>query len=444
MLKRIYEQAAYEAGSISGCYWPETEADLDGCAPLQGEARAEFAVIGAGFTGLSAALKLARSGADVAVLDLHRPGWGASGRNGGFCCTGGLMADRGRLIRKHGREDFLRYRRAERAAIAQVRDFISAENLEADVHSEAGEIQLAHRPRDMNDLRDQAEIIWQDHGLRAELLAKDELATMGLAGPEFHGGLIQPLGFALNPRKYALGLARAVLRTGARIHADSPVHSISREGGDYILQIPGGRLRARHLMLATNGYSAENLPDWMRSRYLPVQSSILVTRPLSDDEIAAQGWSSDLMAYDTRHLLHYFRLMPDRRFLFGMRGGIAWNGVTHSAIYRRIIRDFHAMFPAWSTVETPYFWSGLANLTANLTPYVGPIGDWPRAHAAFGYHGNGVAMGSWSGRQMARLATGRAHDLPDFYQAKPGRFSLGAFRRSALRLAYGYYGLADR
>jgi glycine/D-amino acid oxidase-like deaminating enzyme len=444
MLKRIYEAAAYEAESLAGCYWTTTQADTAEYPPLRDEARAEFAVIGAGYTGLSAALELARSGGDVAVLDLHHPGWGASGRNGGFCCTGGLIADRDKLIRRHGRAEFLRYRRAERDAIAQVRQFSLDEALEIDMHSQAGEVQLAHRPRDMAYLRKQAQIIWQDHGLRAQLVSRDELAGQGLAGPQFHGGLIQPLGFALNPRKYALGLAHAVLRAGGRIHADSPVLSISRRGEDYVLQTPSGRLLARHLLLATNGYSADNLPDWIGGRYLPVQSSVIVTRPLTPDEIAAQGWHSDLMAYDTRHLLHYFRLMPDRRFLFGMRGGISWASGAHQTIRARITADFRSMFPAWGGVALPYFWSGLANLTRHLTPYVGAIDDWPRAHSAFGYHGNGVAMASWCGRQMARLAMQQGHDLPAFFQSRPARFELGRFRRMSLALAYGYYGIRDR
>ncbi|TMV76717.1 FAD-binding oxidoreductase, partial [Thioclava sp. BHET1] len=266
----------------------------------------------------------------------------------------------------------------------------------------------------------------------------------GMNCPYFHGGVVTPLGFALNPRKYALGIAHAALDLGVRIHGNSAVQEIRREGEDYILRTATGQLRARHLILATNGYSSDNLPDWMRARFLPVQSSIAVTRELTEEEIAAQGWSTDLMSYDTRHLLHYFRLMPNRRFLFGMRGGLTWTPAAQAEILRELRADLARMFPAWADVELPYYWSGLANLARDLVPFVGKIGDWPRAHAGFAWHGNGVAMASWAGDQLARLALGQPHQLPDFYQAPRKRFELGRFRRQALRLAYHFYKFEDR
>lgn len=444
MIRRIYEDAAYAAASLDGCYWAETAADPGGWPPLSGQARADVAVIGAGFAGLNAALELAGAGADVAVLDLHRPGWGASGRNGGFCCLGGAGLGRETLLRRYGEVEFRRWRAAESAATEHVRDLLDRCGIEADIHSRAGELQLAHRPRDFDALRAGAGQAARDYGVEARLIPRDRLAAEGMAGPEFHGGMILPLGFALNPRKYLLGLAHAAQDAGARIHADSPVLSITPEGGGWRLTTPQGSLLARRLLVATNGYSAEDVPGWMRARHLPVQSSVIVTRPLSDPEIAAQGWSTDLMAYDTRHLLHYFRLMPDRRFLFGMRGGIRWTPAAHAGIRRIIARDFRAMFPGWAGVEITHFWSGLANLTRDLVPFAGPIPAMQGGFAAFGWHGNGVAMASWAGRQVARLMLGRPHDLPGFLMRPPARFELGRFRRLSLRAGYALYGLLDR
>ncbi|MHC0053639.1 NAD(P)/FAD-dependent oxidoreductase [Actibacterium sp. D379-3] len=442
-LDRIYEPAAYAAGSDAGCYWRTTADDDRSYPPPLGEVRAEFAVIGGGFTGLSAALHLAQAGADVAVLDMHRPGWGASGRNGGFCCIGGAKASDATLTRRFSADDVAKYHAAERGAVALVDRILTSHRIDADRHSH-GETLLAHRPRDMDALRAEATELARTHGCAVELIEKSDLPAHGMAGPQFHGAMTLPLGFALNPRKYVLGLAHAAQDAGARLFADAPVTGITRDGEDYVLSCPTGTLRARHLLLATNGYSADDLPRWMRARYLPVQSSIIVTRPLTGAEIADQGWSTDQMAFDTRHLLHYYRLMPNRRFLFGMRGGVRWTPRAHAELKTRIHHDFNAMFPAWRDVETPFFWSGLANLARNLTPYVGPIGDWPRAHAAFAYHGNGVSMGTWCGAQMAALAMGRATALPDLMRAPAARFPLGSARRVLLPLAYRYYSHLDK
>ena len=445
-LRRIYEPAAYAAGSLDGCWWTQTTPEAPDYPALQGEARCDFAVIGAGYAGLNAALALAEAGADTVVIDEHAPGWGASGRNGGFCCLGGAKADGATIARRHGTEELARHRATEKAAIAHVEGLTQRFGIEVDRHSR-GEVQIAHSARSFKGMQADVETLRAAYGVDAELIEARDLAAQGLqvsglSGP-MHGALWIDLGFALNPRKYALGLAHAAGAAGVRIHAHSPALSITPEGQDYLITTPQGRLRARHILLTTNGYSADNLPRWMSARYLPLQSSVIVTRPLSDAEIAAQGWSSDTMAYDSRHLLHYFRLMPDRRMLFGMRGALRWTPDAHTRIRTELRRHFDAMFPAWAAVETPHFWSGLVAMSRALTPYVGPLGDWPRAHAAFAWHGNGVAMGSYAGAQLAARALGRPTTLPQFYAAPPRRFELGPARRVMLGAAYAGYRVID-
>lgn len=439
-LKRIYEPAAYELSSLQGCYWAQTETAT--WSTLTGEATAEFAIIGAGFTGLSAAQHLTERGANVIVLEMHAPGFGASGRNGGFCCAGGSLLSSDEIAARWGEEDARLYRAAEKAAVALVAEKIDTLGLKVDRHSE-GEVQLAHRPKDFASLRMHADLIRRDYGVEVELLAPADLVTAGLKAEGFHGGLRKHFGFAINPMKYTLGLARAAAQGGARIHGESAVIEIRRDGGAYVLLTAAGQVRAKHLLLATNGYSADNLPPWMHARYLPMQSSVMVTRALTDKEIAAQGWSSDLMAYDSRNLIHYFRLMPDRRMLFGLSGTTRWTPAAHAAHYARLRADFERMFPAWRNVEAPWFWSGLLALSRERVPYVGPVGDWSNAHAAFAYHGNGLAMATWAGAQMARLALGEPTDLPGFLSRRPKRFEIGRWRRFILPFAAAAYGLVD-
>lgn len=441
-VRRPYEPAAYGAASLDGCYWTTTTPVQD-WPRLEGDHRTEFAVIGAGYTGLSAALELARFGASVTVLEAHDPGWGASGRNGGFCCLGGAKLSDPALQSRYGADGLQRYSKAERAAVDLVASRIETLGLSVDRHSD-GELLLAHSPRHMEGLRDRASGLTAVNGDGARILEPRALAEEGVSAAGTHGGLHIPVGFALNPRKYVLGLAQGATAAGAKVYGQSPVTRMERVRDTYLLHTEQGVLRARHLILATNGYSSDDLPAWMQARFLPVQSSILVTRPLSAAERRAQGWTSDLMAYDSRRLLHYFRLMPCGRFLFGMRGGVRWSAREQASIRAGMRRDFAQMFPAWADVETPHFWSGLACLARDGVPFCGAIGDWPKAWAGFAYHGNGVAMGTWVGQQLARLATGRPHDLPEFFQAPPKRWELGHQRRLLLRLAYGVYGAMDR
>ena len=140
-----------------------------------------------------------------------------------------------------------------------------------------------------------------------------------------------------------------------------------------------------------------------------------------------------------------FRLMPDRRFLFGMRGGLRSSPGTEAAIRRLIRRDFEAMFPAWAGVETPWFWSGMVCLASDLAPYCGPVEGMPGVFAGFAYHGNGVAMGSFTGALLADLVQGKTPALyPEVMKKPPERFPLGRFRWLLKYPAYALYGLKDR
>lgn len=443
-MRRIYEPHAYTGGPVAQCYWDTTIARPPRGDAVEGDLRAEVAILGAGFTGLSAALHLARdAGADVAVVEAERIGWGASGRNGGFASIGGTKASAGVLRRRFGQAGLDEWHRVQKETPALVAELLDRYAIDADAHSHEGEMALAHSAREFEILRQDVIDIPRDYGVKAELFGPADLAGIGMGGTGFHGGLRMELGFALNPLKYVLGLAAAAKAEGARIYEGSPVEGIAREGGEYVLASARGRLRAKKLIVATNGYSSEDVPAWMAGRYLPAQSAILVSRELTQTEIAAQGWSSTTMSYDTRHLLHYFRLMPNRRFLFGLRGGTSATAAAQEAMRARARADFEAMFPAWAKVETPHFWSGFVCLTRPLTPYVGPIGDWDNAWAGFAWHGNGVALGTWSGRLLAGLATGKGR-VPALMARPPARFPFGSLRRLLLPAAYAWYGVRDR
>lgn len=442
-MKRIYPAFAYSEAPRAGCWWDQTCAAPDRVAQ-QGDAQADVVIIGGGFTGLNAALHLAQAGVGATVLEAERVGFGASGRNGGFCCLGGGMLDDVTLGRKFGREERLGWRQAELAAIRQVEDFITTRGVDVDRHSD-GETQLAHRPRDFEEMRGKLDHYAENYGVTARLTQKADLAAEGLnAG--FEGAITVPIGFGLNPRKYVTALAQAAKEAGAVIYHNSPVLNVTRRDGVFDVTTPTGRIRAERVIIATNGYSSEDLPPWLAARYMPTQSSVIVTRPLTEAELAAQGWTSQQASYDSRHLLHYFRLMPDNRMLFGVRGGLLSNPASEARALRRARADFEAMFPAWRNVETPHGWSGMVCIARNRMPFVGEVPDQPGMFAGLCYHGNGVAMGSYSGALLADLVRGKTPERP--YPAPMrgplARFELGRFRRAVMPFVYAGFALSDR
>ncbi|EAQ24460.1 NAD(P)/FAD-dependent oxidoreductase [Roseovarius sp. 217] len=429
-MTRVFPAHAYGEGPRERCYWPTTATPPDYPA-AEGDITCDVAVIGAGFTGLSTALHLAEAGQDVRVFEAQIPGWGASGRNGGFCCLGGSAASDAMLRKMHGESARREWCRTEVESVNFTRALIDSHGIAPDIHSD-GETVLAHTPKAAASFADRAIRIKSDYGLTPTFIPGSELSQMGMKGP-FYAALTTPLGVALNPFKYANGLAQAASRAGVRIHANTPVTAI-QQTGLFTLTTPNARITARRLIVATNGYSSDDLPGWMRARYIPTQSNVIVTRPLTDDELAAQGWTTRQMCYDDRFFLHYFRLMPDNRMLFGMRGGLFSSPGFDARMHRTIRRHFEAMFPAWAHVETPHSWNGLLSLAPDLTPYAGPIPDMPGAFTGLSYHGNGVAMASYAGAILADLALDRTPRAlyPEIMRKPPRRWPLGRFRRAML------------
>lgn len=430
-MTRLFEPAAY--GPQGQCFWADT-VPPDNWPQLDAGQNCDVAVIGGGFTGLNAALRLAQNGASITVLEADHAGWGASGRNGGFCCLGGAKAPDALLRNRFGPDAPRQWATTEKAAVAHVGELIDGHRWDVDRHSQ-GETLLAHKSRAFETLQTGAEDIAETYGVTPVVHSAQDLRDKGLGGP-WHGGMTLPIGFALNPRKYHAALARAAQDAGAMLFAHSPATGLRRDGGRWRIETPRGRVTADRVILATNGYSHEDMPEWLRGRTLPVQSSVIVTRPLTRAEQQAAGWWSAQMAYDTRFLLHYFRLLPDGRFLFGMRGGLRATPAAQARLSRRIRYDFARLFPAWAQVEITHEWSGLVCLMRNLVPFVGAIPDQTGLFAALGYHGNGVAMGSYAGRLVADKLLGNPVQAPDWLGNTPPRFALGRYRRLLLAPAY--------
>jgi glycine/D-amino acid oxidase-like deaminating enzyme len=444
-MKHLYHSTALDVSAPVPSWWrASVPAPPPEYAPLEGDLETEVAIIGGGYTGLSAAYHLAKEhGIKAVVLERAYPGWGASGRNGGFCCMGGSKLSWKKIISTYGLDQARAFHQVQAESTRLVGALLTAEKIDAD-RTGNGEIALAHRPSVLAEMATDRKFMANAFGAQHVLLDRDALVAQGFAGPHFHGGLANPIGFGLNPFKYVTGLAAAAAAQGARIAAHSPVTGWTRETYGHRLTTPKGSVRAAKVLIATNGYTPEDLHDDFGGRLLSALSSIVVTRPLTETELRAAGWHSTTPAYDLLNLLHYFRLLPDGRFLFGSRGGLSAEPGALERQSAAIQADFRRYYPAWREVEITHRWSGLVCLSADLLPHIGAWAEEPGIYFSVAYHGNGVALASWSGRNAARLIATGENAAPAMLQKAPPRFPLAFLRPLYLRAAYLKFGLDDR
>ena len=442
----LYHGSHYDRSRPVGSYWEAVGgAEPDGAAPLQGDLTVDVAIVGGGYTGLSAAYHLAREhGIDAAVLEAGRIGWGASGRNGGFCGLGGSKLGYGPMARRFGVPAAARFFAAQKAGVALVRSLAAEEAINVEPTGE-GEHYLAHRTSRWHELENLSATVQRLFGERWPLWRKPELEERLLRSPEAQGCLVVPHYFGLNPLRYVRGLARAAVSKGAKVHAQTLVTSWQRAGGRHVLATPGGTVTAGKVLFATNGYTPEGLAPALHGRLLPALSSIIVTRPLSAAEQAAQGWTKPALIADSRKLLFYIRLLRDGRLLFGARGGTAASPKAFARQRAWMERRLGEKFPAWRGVEIEHAWWGLVCLAQDLLPHLGWLDEDCTTLGAWAYHGSGVSFATMFGRAAAARLAGRKPDppLPDFLLTAPPCFPAPGLRLLALRAAYLGYGLQD-
>lgn len=426
-------------------YWAATAgAEVSDTPPIQGDQDVDIAIIGGGYTGLSTALHLGRQfGLKAHVLEANRIGWGCSGRNGGFATLGIGKSSMAGWIRKWGEAEARRIFDQSRDAVRLVRDLLREEAIDAEATPD-GNLELAHLPNRLRVLEHEQRFLETKFGVRSQLLDKAELERRFLISKEAHGALLFEEGFALHAMKYVRGLARAAQRAGAVLHDSSPVQAWARDGKRHVLTTPGGKVRAKQVVIAGNGYTGDRLHPAMDGRLLPALSNIIVTRPLSDVERAQLNWSVTLPISDSRNLLFYYRLLPDHRILFGARGGIedtASSRDAHKAWLQRRLAD---MFPLLAGIEVTHFWNGWVCVPFDKSPHVGSVED-GTVHYALGYVGTGVALATYCGKLLAHQLAGDSSVRPSALLARPlPKFPFPVFRRVYQRAMYALFELQDR
>lgn len=376
--------------------WTASAESLAETRPLAGDRRADVAVVGGGYTGLSAALHLAERGADVVVLDAAEPGWGGSGRNGGQVIPG-LKDDPDELERKFGRETGRRMWQISGGAADFVFELIARHKISCHAQ-QSGWIGAAPHAAAVVTLRARAEQ-WQRRGAPVEMLDRARMAE--LTGTTcYAGGLLDRRAGSLQPLAYARGLARAARQAGAAIHGRSAVTGLEARAGSRRVVTATGSVTAGTVILATNAYTDDLWPG-LRRTVVPVQSYQVATRPLPED-VRRRVLPGGQSVSDLRRILFYFRLDPEGRLLMGGRGPL--NDTGDPALFARLESAAARFFPQIGVPEWEHRWSGRVALTADHLPHLHE--PRPGVLIGLGYNGRGVAMATAMGKLLADRALG--------------------------------------
>jgi len=374
-------------------YWHTTvqmpnESDV---APLPN--KVEVAIIGGGYTGLSAARTLAKQGVNVAVLEANTIGWGASSRNGGMVLTG-LKLGMQSVMKKYGQEIAKQLFQCSLESIDTVEQIVREENIDCGFRR-YGHLLTANKPNHFESLREEVEFMDKEFNHRLTLLSRtDQHAEIG--SDIYYGAVLDECSGGLNPAQYVSGLASAAEKAGATLHAHARVTRLERRGDHFVLETERGSLNAESVLVATSGYTS-SVTSQLQKKIIPIGSFIIATEKLPD-ELARQLIPNGRMIFDSMHYLNYFRLW-DNRMIFG--GRAAFFPETSKTIQRSaeiLRREMIQVYPQLENVNIEYVWGGTLDFAFDMMAHVGEVDG---LYYSLGYAGHGVAMASYLGKTVA-------------------------------------------
>ncbi len=422
-------------GTYPPSWYAATATPLEPFEAAKGDIDCDVCIVGGGYTGLSSALHLAERGYNVVLLEAHKVGFGASGRNGGLVGIG-QRVDQDELEKTVGITQARALWDVSVNSVDLVKSLISKYNIECDFAS--GIIHADHRARFVPESHAYVEHLKNAYGYKeARPLDRDEIR--GMVGSEnYHGGTLDMRSGHLHPLNYALGLARAARDAGARIYEKSRVVEIS-EGEKPFAKTKNAKITAKHIVIGGNGYLGD-LNKKIARRVMPINNFIAATEPLSDNFAESLIRNNHAVA-DSRFVVNYFHLSHDRRMLFG--GGETYSYRFPKDIGALVRSRMLAIYPQLSKARIDYAWGGTLGITMSRMPHFIRLTD--NILNAGGFSGHGVAMATMAGQIVAEAVVGQAERFDLMANVPTPRFPGGiAFRWPLLVLAMTWYSLRDR
>jgi glycine/D-amino acid oxidase-like deaminating enzyme len=369
----------------------------------------DVAVIGAGFTGLSAARTLAKRGARVAVLESETIGWGASSRNGGMVLTG-MKLGVNKLISMYGRELTRRMYAASLASMDCVEQIVQEEHIDCDF-ARCGHLEVACKQKHFDDYTRQVEVIEVEFNHKLRVVPKSELPSE-IGSNIYYGGMVDEVSAGCNPARYVAGLAQSSMKAGAEIYEHARVVSIQRESRQgeigWTITTSRGALWAHEVFVATSGYTSAATPA-LQKKIIPIGSFIITTEILPK-ALAHELSPRSRMIYDSKNYLYYYRLTPDGRMLFGGRAAFfPENDQTVRQSAEILRRGMVGVYPQLADARIEYVWGGTLDFTFDIMPHAGQMDG---MYYSIGYAGHGVAMATYQGQKIAELMAGDQPDNP--------------------------------
>ena len=394
-------------------YWHTTVQMPDDSNPTPVPSEVDFAIIGGGYTGLSAARTLAKQGAKVVVLEAETMGWGASSRNGGMTLTG-LKPAMQTVIKKYGRELAKNLFQASIDSADTVEQIVKEENIDCGFER-TGHLLAANKPKHFDALKDEVDFMAKEFNHKVHLVPPGEMRSE-VGSDIYHGALVDDASAGLNPAQFVAGLARGAENAGALLCARARVSRLERSQKRFVIETARGSLSAKSVLVATSGYTG-NATWKLQRKIIPIGSFIIATERLSD-ELAHELSPHNRMIFDYKHFLNYFRLW-DNRMIFG--GRAAFLPETANTIKQSgeiLQREMIQVYPQLKDVKVEYVWGGTLDFAFDMMTHVGELDG---VFYSLGYAGHGVAMGTHLGVKVAEgMLAGNLKENP-FAQFKfPG------------------------
>ncbi len=419
---------------ITSSLWGKTSDPIPGLEVLREERKADVAVIGGGFCGLSSALHLAEHGYDVTLVDAHQPGWGASGRNGGQVIPGlKIMPDE--MVARYGSERGERIAKTAGSAPSLVYDLIKKHNIECDL-VRTGWIQLAKGPKGAETTNQHIEQ-WGSRGVDVSPLSATDIEEKVGTGA-YHSGLLDQRGGNLHPLKYARGLARACIASGVSVFHESPAVSVERDAGNWLVKTVSGSIRAEIVVVCTNAYTGDMLPG-LSDSIVPVLTGVMATGPLPESMQQAILPERQGVA-DTRRLLSWFGIDSAQRLIFGSRTNSQTESIDRENFTFGIQR-LHEILPETKSLELKHMWTGRVALTLDHVPHIHRLAD--GLYSGLGFNGRGVAMASMFGKVLAGYCSGNMSE-DEFLPVTPiSKVPFNRFRGTGIVVALTWKRMMD-